>query len=514
MSDLFRFAQLQPFTLAGAGAVIGDTSITLKSMKDIDGNTLTMSGTFGDIGFGTLEPGSGTLEEQISFSGLTNNTNGTVTLTGVKNVSFIYPYTQTTGLAKTHAGAAPFIISNTSGFYDKLTSKSDDETITGKWTFPSADPNRAGIGSDVDTTEAVAFVTLGQLSRTAFTGGTAASETIEGFVQLATKTQAAAGTTTGSTGSRLVLPASMASATGASGTTVAVISQTNGTIAPAFIDQTGNYTWTGTTVFAGAVSNTGTSTNAGALVGYYDYQAFTGSGTWTKPVKLAGTEMVIVQLWGAGGGGGSDSGGTGGGGGGGAYNEAKFRVSDLGSTVSVTIGAGGGPSVVGGNSTFGSLLTAYGGGFGATGTSGTSTGSGGGGGGIFSVGVNGTAGNPATGAVGGTPLGGAAATASTFGGGGGSTSNAATSGSSVYGGGGGGCTSGTGGNSMYGGGGGGGPTNNGGTGLTYGNNGGQGRDDQNGRDGVAPGGGGGACGFNTGLGGSGARGECRVWVMK
>lgn len=135
MSDNFRFAQLQPYSLAGAGALIGDTTITLKTMTDIDGVALSMSGTFGTIGFGTLDPGNGVYEEQISFTGLTNNANGTTTLTGVKNVTFVYPYTGTSGLLKTHAGSTPFVISNTSGFYNEFPSKDDDETIAGLWTF-------------------------------------------------------------------------------------------------------------------------------------------------------------------------------------------------------------------------------------------------------------------------------------------------------------------------------------------------------------------------------------------
>lgn len=134
MSDTFKFAQVQDFSLAGAGAVLGATTITLKSFTDIDGVALAMT-DFGDIGFGTLEPGSGIQEEQICFTGITQNSNGTGTLTGVKNVSFLYPYTQTSGLAKTHAGSTSFVISNTSGFYDKLTSKDDDETIRGTWYF-------------------------------------------------------------------------------------------------------------------------------------------------------------------------------------------------------------------------------------------------------------------------------------------------------------------------------------------------------------------------------------------
>lgn len=83
-------------------------------------------------------------------------------------------------------------------------------------------------------------------------------------------------------------------------------------------------------------------------------QVFTSSGTWTKP---AGATTVFVQAWGAGAGGTAgakktncyDPGGPGGGGGG--YNSIYYRASDLGSTVSVIVGAygtgGAGTSVSG-----------------------------------------------------------------------------------------------------------------------------------------------------------------------
>jgi hypothetical protein len=86
---------------------------------------------------------------------------------------------------------------------------------------------------------------------------------------------------------------------------------------------------------------------------------FTSSGTWTKPGS--GT-FARVLIWGGGGGGV----GGGGGGGGGACVVGIFALSSLPSTVSVTIGAGGAgsgssPGSPGGTSSFGSLLTAYGG---------------------------------------------------------------------------------------------------------------------------------------------------------
>lgn len=105
-------------------------------MKTIDGASLTMSTDFGTVGYGTLEPGNNTFEESISFTGLVNNVNGTTTLTGVKSVVFGPPYTETSGLLKSHAGSSTFVISNTSGYYTKFGIKENDETLTGYWNSP------------------------------------------------------------------------------------------------------------------------------------------------------------------------------------------------------------------------------------------------------------------------------------------------------------------------------------------------------------------------------------------
>lgn len=107
----------------------------------------------------------------------------------------------------------------------------------------------------------------------------------------------------------------------------------------------------------------------GAIVGLpsTNVQTFStaGSATWTKP--STGT-MALIEVWGAGGGGGATTTGSpAAGGGGGAYVSRVMRLSDLTGTVAVTVGAGGASRAIaaagniGGNSSFGAYVTAYGG---------------------------------------------------------------------------------------------------------------------------------------------------------
>ncbi len=201
MSDNIKFAQLQAFVVAGAGAIIGDTEITLSSFESIDGVALTMA-NFGTKGFATIEPNSGTQEEQISFTGVTQNLNGTATLTGVSNVLFLSPYTETSGLAKTHSGGVKFVISNTSGFYHTFANVDDDETVTGVWTFTQPKYPRMD-NVFVFPTDPEQLVPKAYADSLAFNGAPNASTSVQGLVQEATVSELNAGTATGSTGALL-----------------------------------------------------------------------------------------------------------------------------------------------------------------------------------------------------------------------------------------------------------------------------------------------------------------------
>lgn len=160
-----NFVQSQPFTLSGSGASIGDITLTLQSMMDIDGNNI-VTADLGSFAYGTLEPGNSTQEEAVIFTGITQNANGTATLTGVSSIGFKQPYTLTSGIQKTHAGASKFILSNDAAFYNNL---------------------------------------VLYMNSIAGAGAANASTTVKGIVQGATSSQINSGTPTGSTGAILAV---------------------------------------------------------------------------------------------------------------------------------------------------------------------------------------------------------------------------------------------------------------------------------------------------------------------
>jgi len=218
---------------------------------------------------------------------------------------------------------------------------------------------------------------------------------------------------------------------------------------------------------------------------FSDVVTFLASGTWTKD---AGLKRIRVQAWGGGGSGGARNTDHGGGGGGGGYADHWFEASELGATETVTIGAGGAGASrgfkVGGNTTFGTLLTAWGGGGGLGGSS-SSEANGGGGGGADRAGNNANTGTGGTSGVFASDGGdGENAEDAFYGAGGGSAYD--NGGASIYGGGGGGASGGgVGGTSVHGGAG--------------------GDEDE---DGSVPGGGGG--GSSTATAGNGGNGQVIV----
>jgi hypothetical protein len=204
MADQQLFVQNQPQTLAGSGATLGATTITLTEFTQIDGTLLTMA-DFGTKGFATIEPGNGTQEEQISFSGVTQNANGTATLTGVKTVLMVSPYTETSGTTVTHPGGSKLVVSNTAGFYNWMASKGNDETITGVYTFTNPNVPRMNTAHTYGAGEEEYFSTKRYSDSLTYAGAPDASTTTKGVVEIATLAEALDGASSGGTTAPLVV---------------------------------------------------------------------------------------------------------------------------------------------------------------------------------------------------------------------------------------------------------------------------------------------------------------------
>jgi hypothetical protein len=127
------YVQTNTLFQAGAGSTIGAVSITLTSLTDIYTNVLTMA-NFGDKGYITLEPDT-TNEEGATFTGIVTNANGTYTLTGVSTILAKSPYTETSGLIRTHSGGTKVVVTDNVAFWNTFANKTNDEVITGTWTF-------------------------------------------------------------------------------------------------------------------------------------------------------------------------------------------------------------------------------------------------------------------------------------------------------------------------------------------------------------------------------------------
>lgn len=424
------------------------------------------------------------------------------------------------------AGLYYFTVDNTTAAKEYLAGTLSGTSVTGVVSVSRQGVETSGavrahrVGAGVLLTDFATYKKY--IDDVAIAGTVDSSTTVKGVVETATQAEVDAGTATGATGANLVATPALIRAKAyhdyaadAGGTDAYAI-----TITPAITAYaTGQiFTFKANTANTGAatlnVSGIGAKTivrsdGSSALVtgdiiageivqviydgtnlrmfktiglGLTDVQTFNANGTWTKP--STGQTMAYVQAWGGGGGGAADGGGsnTGGGGGGGGYSERTIPLSSLGATETVTVPAAATAGNTGGTVTFGSWITAYGGGGGisASGSSGGSQGNGGTGAGPLGAGATGSNSSVAAAGAPGAPLGGAVNSDALYGGGGGG-------GRGYYGGGGGAgsVTGGVGGSSVFGGAGG-----------------------NTGTNGTAPGGGGGAQNDNgTGSAGLGAAGR-------
>jgi hypothetical protein len=370
-----------------------DTSMTLTSATDKDGNTLASS-TYGFI----IDEGT-SIEEFVladcTGTACTNMTRGVSVSTGTSTVSTLR-FAHSRG-AEVKITDAPALIFATNVFKGK-------QNIENKLRYDSAQTFN-------DSNDIISRSYADSLS---FGSVPAASETASGFVELATQTEAASSTSANGA-TRLVLGSNLATSTFISSTTSnlrVVMTGNTGKIDNNFLSgvalTASTNTWTSVNTFS---TTTATSTMIGSMPAYWigkNSAVITTLGTSTFSVP-SGINKVHVRVQGAGGsGGGPTCNGTNnlcgsGGAGAGGYAEGFVDVTGT-STIQVFVGTGGaqpnwgGAGVNGTWSTFGTngyYMYANGGSGGSN-----STGSGGASGGTASGGslinITGGTGGPGT----------------------------------------------------------------------------------------------------------------------
>lgn len=190
-----KYVQAGTLYQAGAGSIIGATTIVLTSFADIYGNVLTMT-DFGGKGYGTMEPDTNN-EESFTFTGVTANANGTYSLTGVSTALAKSPYTETSGTIRQHSGGTKVVVSDTTAFWNTFANKNNQNTFTDTQTF-SVTPS-----SPVDPVNNTDVANKEYVDAVAIAGAPNANTTTKGIVQIPTQAQVDAGTATGSTGASL-----------------------------------------------------------------------------------------------------------------------------------------------------------------------------------------------------------------------------------------------------------------------------------------------------------------------
>lgn len=159
------------------------TSIPVRGLKDSRGNSITAMPVGATLIYATIEPRSSSNQEIISFTGITDNGNGLVTLTGVtRNLNPQPPFTALAGVVS-HGNNAEVILSNSPAFYNVFTQTDQVAVITVQWVFPTPT-----LPFSPATKEYVDSVTIA--------GGVDASTSLKGISKLTTTPLKTLGTAT------------------------------------------------------------------------------------------------------------------------------------------------------------------------------------------------------------------------------------------------------------------------------------------------------------------------------
>lgn len=231
-----------------------DTSISLSSFKEPVSNIkYTMSYLNSDIQYATLDPQT-SKPEFVSFTSITQNSDGTAQLTGVTRGLTRTPAgsacTSSTTLAQSHAAQSIFILSDSPCFFYEYLPARTLATSSAILIFSSTTPPRLdqpaaqSTGTYIATTSE--FASISYVNAIAISGASNATESVKGLVELGTAFEAASSTSLGGTGASLIMQTANATDTpqrgcasgygSTAGAGCSVIAQLTGKIRQSFLN--------------------------------------------------------------------------------------------------------------------------------------------------------------------------------------------------------------------------------------------------------------------------------------
>lgn len=391
------------------------TSVPLTSFLEPGSNVpYTMGYLNSSIEFATIDPTFPGRTETISFTGITQNSNGTAVLTGVtRGLTGSYPYTASSTLGITHSAQAVLLLSDSAQVFNQYLQGGGNNVITGSWTFASttfltatstASTSLTNLGwiqtligtatssllgsnntwtgtnaftsnttfntvlptSSLTPTGSTQLATKAYVDGVAISGAPLATNLAAGIVRIASSTQIAPGGTFGTT-TPYALTTQFASSTASSTSIVVTTLASDGKIDPSFLNGTAeSYKFNGTTSIA--TSSTIGSMNMFGIGKHFFASTSPGTnGIFTAP---AGIFDFCASITGAGGTSQTTTGPQSASGGGGAGGTALtcFTISGT-TTISFTIGSDGGNSTLTASTTTGIITYTGGGGGGGGGSS-------------------------------------------------------------------------------------------------------------------------------------------------
>ncbi len=242
------------------------TTITLSSFKEPVSNIpYTMSYLNSDIMYGTINPQNNNNKEFVSFTGITQNANGSATLTGVtRGLGFSYPYTASTTLRQAHSGQSIFILSNTPQLYNQYANKNNDQSISAIWDFSTYLPI-----TSISATSSNQFTNKAYVDSVAIAGAPNSTESVKGITELATQSEMSSSALIGGTGASLSLYSKYSTSSPAftTGNYIPITRSSDNKLSPLFIatSSTDAYTFAGPMSFASSTFTATTTIAASSL---------------------------------------------------------------------------------------------------------------------------------------------------------------------------------------------------------------------------------------------------------